>query len=350
MKKHAGCSFGHAAGFWFLFFFCIFISSGLAESFPFRSVDIGSPLPDAKIVEQAANKPLQLRELKGKPAVLFFWGADVPTKRQRAVEALGQVQQLTPFLEQHGIRLVVINAQGDPAAVINEVRSEAGLTAPVYIDPDNHVYGTMGLYIMPSFLLVDKDGKIIAGAGYSKQMTTQLRGEVDILLGMKNRQQMEADLHPTNVDKSPETKTAIRHFNMGKVMAEKGQLEAAVREYQQAVASDPKMGEAYIELGCTEVELNKLQEATGSLGKGRALTPGSLRGEICMARIKSAQGALDEALEDLKLLAFRNNREPELHYTIGTIHAKKANHAEAAAAFRKAYELQRKKQQFEQQQ
>lgn len=350
MKKYAGFSFGHAAGFWFLSFFCLFISTGSAESFPFRSVSLGSQLPDVKIVEQGSNKPLHFHELKGKPAVIVFWGADIPSKKSRSVEALSQVQQLTPLLEQRGIRLVVVNVQGDAAATINEVKAEAGLTTPVYLDPDNHAYGTMGIYIMPSFLLTDKDSKIVAGAGYSRQMIAQLKAEVDVLLGSKTREQVEAELHPTNVEQSHEVKTAIRHFGMGKVMTDKGQLEAAVREYQQALASNPKMGEAYIELGCVEAELGKLKEATDSLAKGRALTPNSLRGEICMARIKSAQGADDEALEDLKVLVFRNNREPELHYTIGTIHAKKANHAEAATEFRKAYELLHKRQQFEQHQ
>lgn len=349
MKKYSISSFYHAAGFWFFFSFCIFITTGLAESFPFRSMDIGDSLPDAKLVEHGSNKPLQLRDLKGKTTVLAFWGADLPAKKKRAVEALSQLQQLSPFLEQRGVRFITVNAQGDQAAIINEVKNEAGLTAPIYLDPDGHAYGTMGIFIMPSFLLVDKDGKIVAGAGSSKQMVAMLQGEVQILLGEKTRKQVEAELHPVNIDKSLEAKAATRHFNMGKSMADKGQLETALREYQEAIANDPKMGEAYVELGCIQVELGKLPEATESLNKGLDIAPGALRGEICLSRIKASQGALDEAIDDLKALIFRNGRDPELRYTLGTFYAQKSNHTEAATEFRKAYELLLKRQHFEQQ-
>ena len=126
-------------------------------------------------------------------------------------------------------------------------------------------------------------------------------------------------------------------------MTHKGQLDSAAREFEQAVAINPKMGEAHVKLGCLYVQLGKLEEAQTSLDKAYDLQPDSVEGEICTAQIKAQQGVIDEAIDDLQPLIFRNGRNHHLRYVLGTFYAQKGNHAKATGEFQKAYELLNKR-------
>lgn len=317
----------------------IFLSSGIAESFPFRTLSVGDQVPDITLINATDNSKLSFRALKGSPAILVFWGGDVAAKKKRSISALAELQELLPFFTEKDIALKVINAQGDSEAIIAEIVEASGLTAPVYLDSNHQAYGSLGIFIMPSVLLLDKEGITVAGMGYSKDMTAALKGEVEILLGEKTREQVEAELHPVMEEKSKEEKEGNRHLGMAHVLARKGQLEAAQREYLAALTINPQLAEAHVELGCLNFQLGNIDEALKNLDAGLDIDPDSLRGEICMAQVTAAQGDVDIAIGDLKAMLFRNSRNAELHYVLGTLYEQKENHTMATKEFRKSYEL-----------
>ncbi|MDA3832888.1 MAG: tetratricopeptide repeat protein [Spirochaetales bacterium] len=319
--------------------FSIFLDSGVAESFPFRSLAVGEKIPDGVLVNSGDQSTFSFRELQGKPVVLVFWGGDLEVKKQRSIAALTELQGLAPFLAEKNIVLKLINAQGDSQAVIDEVIQASGFMGPVYLDPEQKVYGTLGVFIMPAVLLLDENSVAVAGTGYSKDMTASLKGEVEILLGEKTPEQVEAELHPVMVEKPKAEVAANRHLHMGNVLASKGQLEEAQREFKAAIEKNPSLAEAFIELGCLYYTLGEIEEAAKSLDTGLVLNPDSLRGEVCFAQVTAAQGDVDGALDDLKAMLFRNSRNAELHYVLGTLYDKKGDPVQAAAEYSKAYEL-----------
>ena len=329
----------HTAIFCFIAIFYSVIDTGAAESFPFRAINPGDMLPATTIAHSDSGQKLSLGKPGGRITALVFWGADLPTKKQRSTQALSQLQQLAPFFREKQVDLLSVNVQGDSAEIVKEVVAASGFSSPTYRDPEQSAYAALGILVMPSVLLVDKGGKVINGFGYSNEMISRLKGEIEILRGEKNRQQFEAELHPAMIDKSKEEKDGDRHLKMGQVLARKGQLEPALREYGLAIQNTPKLAAAHIELGCILVELGKLAEAQAALDKGLALDPGSVRGEICNAQIRAAKGEVDQAIADLQPMIFRNGRDHHLHYILGTLYAKKADHEKAAQEFRKAYEL-----------
>ncbi|MDH5522965.1 MAG: tetratricopeptide repeat protein [Desulfobulbaceae bacterium] len=337
----------HTVIFCFLFTFCAFITTGSAESFPFRSVSPGDTLPATTVTSINSGKEMTIGQHTGRPTVLVFWGGDLPTKKQRAITALTQLHELAPFLKEKKVDMEIINALGDTSATITEVTSAAGISGETYVDQDQKTYGSLGIFVMPAIMLVDPKGKIVTGMGYSHNMIPRLQGEIEILLGEKTREQLEKDLHPTMVDKSEEEKDANRHLNMGKIMTMRGQLEPAVREFKSAIEKNPKLGAAQIELGCLYVQLDNLTEAQKALDLGLEMEPGSLEGEICYAQIQAKQGKVDEAIGDLQALSFRNGRNPDLHYVLGTLLVQKGAFDKAAAELSKAYELLNKQKNFE---
>lgn len=331
--------FVHTAIF-FLFITCsLLVSAGAAESFPFRAIEPGDILPGSTVQDNASGKKISLDSLGVQHTVLFFWGGDLPGKKQRAISALNQLQELARFFQERKVQLLVINAQGDPPEISREVAVATGFASPMYTDPEQSAYGALGIFVLPAVLLVDQQGRAVNGFGYGKDMVASLKGEIEILLQEKTRPQVEAELRPQMAEASRETKDGQRHLGLGHAMRSKGQPEAAAREYALAIESNPGLAEAHIALGCIFIDLSRLPEAEKSLAQGMKLQPDALQGEICAARLKAEQGQVAAAIADLQAMLFRNGRDPGLRFVLGTLHAKKGDHEKAAQEFRRAYEF-----------
>lgn len=315
----------------------------VAGSFPFREVELGDTVPDATLSDYKSQASVSFAGLRGHPFVALFWGADIEAKKRRSIEALQAFQLLRPFLRKREIPVLTINAQGDSSAVIDEVIGEAGGEFPVYIDSAQTLYGKLGIYVMPAFLLVGADGKVAAGMGYSHDLGEELRGEVEILLGEKSREQVELELHPVMVEKSAEEKEANRLRNMGFVMARRGMPESAIPEFEAVIKLFPDDAPSLIELGCLYVETGEVAKAEEFLDKGLELAPDSLHGQICEATLLDGLGKTQEAVEELQGLLLRNSRNSHLHYILGTLLEKMGQLEKAVVEYRKGYELLERK-------
>jgi len=326
-----------------LSFVFVFNAIGEANSFPFRTVHVGDQLPATKVKSLRDQQGIDLAQLKGQPLMVVFVGADIPTKKERSVKALTAVQKLAGFAEEKGVKGLVVDAQGDSAEVINELISEAALSLPVYIDDERQAYGNLGIFVMPSILLISADGTVAAGMGYSRDLPKRLKGEMEIMLGEKTRAQVEEELRPEMVEKSEEEKGAKRHYHLGMTMIERGQPEIAIREMKKALSLEPGMGKAQVHLGCLLLDEGKTEEAKSFLDKGLELEPDMVEGQICLARIKAEAGNLDGAIDDITFMMLRNSRSNALHFVYGTMLEKKGDSAQAMQEYRKAYELLEKK-------
>jgi tetratricopeptide (TPR) repeat protein len=328
-----------------LFFLCIIClvfvlcGPGMASSFPFRAIAVGDPVPPLAFENVKDGSSVSLQELKGGPAVIVFWGSDIENKKERSLKTFEAVEEILPYLEERNIKVMLVNAQGDNRSVIEEVAGQAGGNMPVYMDDTGKAYGDLGIFVVPSVLLIDKNGKVAAGLGYSHDFQDRLKGEVAVMLGEKTREQMEAELRPEMKERSEEEKKTARHLNLALVMKKRGQIDSAIAELQNALAIDPELAEAHGELGCLYLDKGSLEEAKNALDRAYELDPDYLPANICDARVMAEEGQVDEALEELKMLLFRNARNPELHYAIGMLLEKKEKFSEAAAEYRKAFEL-----------
>ncbi len=331
----------------FLGIILVMQGNGEAKSSIFRNVNQGDIAPPFELQELDGTTSKVIDSLQGKPMVMIFWGADVETKKIRSTKALKKIQTLSSFFAEQSIGLISVNVQGDSQEVINQVITEAGLSFPTLLDQDRKMYGSLGIFVMPSILLLDKDRKIMAGIGFSHDFIERLLGEIAIMRGEKTREQVKLDLRPKMIEKSPAEKAANRHMNMGRVLIKQGMVERGMQEFQKALKLNPQLAEAHIELACNYIDLQQFEEAEKSIEAGLDLAPDSLRGQICDARLSAALGELDEAINDLQALMMRNARDPSLNYTLGSLYEQKDEPQKAAKSYRKAYELLLKKENLE---
>ncbi len=321
----------------------ILAGSGQAKSFPFRAISVGKPVPDATFVGYKGEEATSIQSLSGKPLLLAFWGGDLEAKKKRAVKSLQIIQEMSPYLKKKGVMVLNVNMQNDPQKVVDDVSALSGMPGPVYKDTEQKAYSSFGVYVLPSFLLITAEGNVSGGIGYSKDISQRLRGEVDVMLGLMSHEELESKLNPEMKEVPKEIKLALRHMNMGMVMNNKGMPDAAQRELLKALELDPALHKARVELGCLYLDKGALDDAILELESSLEGDPDLIKAEICLAMVSAEMGEIEEAIMDLKALLFRNGRNSDLHYTVGTLLERQGKHIEAAKSYRKAFDLLQRK-------
>jgi peroxiredoxin len=71
------------------------------------------------------------------------------------------LDRLARRYESKGLVVVGVNAS-DPAAVIKQYASKKGLSYPMLLDAQNDVFDSYGVKSMPSLVILDKEGKVMA--------------------------------------------------------------------------------------------------------------------------------------------------------------------------------------------
>ncbi len=326
-------------------FVCLFIicDNTRAESFPFRTLHPGGPIPNVTFSRISGDGIASIHSFSGKPLVLVFWGGDLKAKKKRSIKVLSIINKHLKDLKKKNVSLLVVNVQNDNQKTIQEVLKKADFTSHLYSDSSLKAYGTFGIYVLPSVLFVNTEGKITGGIGYSKDFAQRFMDEVEVMIGSKTRDELTAELNPVMKEIPKEKKLALRHMNMGRTMQGKGMLEAAEREYLKSLKYNPKLALARVGLGCIYVELDKIDEAIKELDAALDQQPDLIEGEICLAKADAKMGKVQEALEDMQALLFRNGRNPDLHFMVGSLQEQLGKLKQAAAQYKKAYELLKRK-------
>ncbi|OGR02888.1 MAG: hypothetical protein A2511_08535 [Deltaproteobacteria bacterium RIFOXYD12_FULL_50_9] len=310
----------------------------VAFSFPFRTFGEGDLVPAAEFVEYNNKQVQSFAGLKGKYVLAVFWGADIQEKREHSILLLKQLNTLESFFKDRNITLLSVNIQGDVAETIADVLKQSGSSGKVYIDPSQQAYASLGIYVMPALLFIDKSGKAAAGFGYSRNSVAHLKGEIEILLGEKTKAQVEEDLNPKVVEKSGDEKQAIHHLNFAFVLLKRGMTDQAIREFEKAIELEPNSAQAAAEVGCLYLETGDLAKAEVSLAKGLALAPDSLRAKMCSAQLEARRGNMVRALASLEKLLIENPNTPRIRYLIGRLLQEQGQSPKALKYYREAYE------------
>lgn len=316
----------------------LFASPCLA--FPFRDLQPGETMPSFKLQEFKTGESLSSGQLKGNPMAIIFWGADLPLKEQRSTAILKEVKEQLDFFKQHQTRVIAINIQGDQPEKIMAVSLAIDDLIPIYLDDNREAYNSLGVYVMPTVLLIDRTGKAIFGMGYSRNTVSKLKEEVEILFGEKTRSQLAEEEEALKMTElTPEEKKAKYHMEAGFIMEKRRDTEAAIRQFITALQFTPDSPVVNIELGCLHLEINQHAKAKEYIEKAMAINPESLRGKLCQTQLLADQGQLTEALAAAQILSKTHINNHQTMAMLGNMLQKNDKFQDAAAAYEKAYQL-----------
>jgi peroxiredoxin len=295
--------------------FAFLFLPSVALSFPFRAVEPGEEIPSVKLTKiDGTSFSLSPATVKGKGLILLFWGADSTVKKKRAIEIMEILNDVKQ--ENQEIDVAVINVLEDKPELINEVARQTGTHYPVLLDEGRKAYDAFGVFVTPSILMVNGQGRITTGFGYSNTVMDKIETETLVLLGKISKQEAQKRLVPEASEKSKQERNALQHLELGRRMENKGMLRKAKEEYTRAVELFD-LTEAHILLGMLLVEEGDLAGAEKEIRKALALDPDSLDAKIAYARMRVAGSDLEGVVEELQMLSFRSPKNYALHYALG---------------------------------
>ena len=139
------------------------------------------------------------------------------------------------------------------------------------------------------------------------------------------------------LDKGPDN--ASVHFQLGYAFTALQKLDEAKIQYQKAIELNPKMSEAYLNLGLTLLDSNPAG-ATAPLQKAVELLPNLARAKFALGVAYERSGKTPEAIEQYQEAEKIDPKDFDTHFTLGRLLLGAKRPAEAEAEFRAALAIQ----------
>ena len=145
----------------------VVLSLMLVQNFLFAAQPIRTETPELATnftLLDLENKKFSLSDFKGKPLILFFWTTWCPYCRK----GLKLLNTLHAQFLQNGVELVAINVE-EPADKVQRFIGSYPLSYRVLLDTDTKVAQAFGILGVPTYILINKEGRIVFNNNYFPQ-------------------------------------------------------------------------------------------------------------------------------------------------------------------------------------
>ena len=297
-----------------------------------RNVKKGEPAPAFKL-PAIDGTVADSEALKGSVLVVVCLSAEQRRSELAALES----QQVVADLGSEPVKLVHVTADVVQKAYFEKFRQERGISVPLAFDAERAFYGKLGLIVLPTTIVVSKDGKLSNVISlHSGEYKHVLDAYIRHALGSLNDEQLKQRLaaHPTE-ESSPKSMSSA-HRALARSLREKGQLDSAKAELTKALAQDAENVEVMLDLADLELAMADLAGADAIVQKVLVIKPDHRRAKQLKGVLLFRNNKLDEA-EKVLLDALTLNPSPELaHYYLGRIYEQKGQQAKALEQYREA--------------
>ncbi len=200
----------------------------MALAFPFLYIKENTPLPRLRFQEFTFGTMQDFGPSLKRPLVLVFWGADLDSKRERSIKVLGDIQKARSFYQKRNIGLAAVFVQPDQVSHINDIIDQANIDFQVYVDIEKQSFEKIGVYVMPSILIVSEDGMIRKGLGYTYNLDEIIPGEIEIMLHEKNRAEVNSEINPVMVETPANQRRAHMDYNYARNLLKRHEINLAL--------------------------------------------------------------------------------------------------------------------------
>jgi Flp pilus assembly protein TadD len=203
------------------------------------------------------------------------------------------------------------------------------------------------LYSAPSIVPLQRNQLTAFAQSSSKQGTLTQRQKVanplnDLLDEARrdiDESNFEAAITPLQKVIADQPEFAYAHFQLGYVYTALKKTDEARAEYERTVALDPKMSEAYVNLGIILLDRDPAA-ALAPLGKAVELLPAQSRPRFLLGVAEERSGDLAKAAESFESALRLDPKDAETLLHAGNLYVRMKRPADAESAFRRVLELQ----------
>jgi hypothetical protein len=229
-------------------------------------------------------EPVELRTLDGRSEPLVSAKARVNVfvffrpRHDHSIETLKALAGCEVELDGKAVRWVaVVSSAADPGDVRQAV-AESGIRMPVLLDPDDRVYGRLGVRLHPVVGIADAQLRLVAYEPFMKvNYCDRIRARVRYVLGeisaddVRRVEAPEKGTMPGQIDGA----TLKRRVNLGEMLLRGKQFEKAAAEARVVLEKDPKHVGALVLLADALAGQGKCAEAARPYADALAIEPGN---------------------------------------------------------------------------
>ena len=306
----------------------------------FKYIKTGMEVPDITLKSLKGDK-VNLAGLKGSPAsIIVFWA----TWSARSISALKEVQKIAEEYGEKGLNVLTVNINSpkmkhQDTQDVTKMKDDLKLSLKVAVDDGYRAYNTFGVVATPSFAVLDSNGTIVhEAAGFRKATADELRAEVEVLLGLRER--VEEDAVAETAYK-PERK-ALLYYNLSRNLLSQGNREKAIRKLEDSVEADLKFPAPRLLLGhllLNEGTEDNLARAEKLFREVIAVDPDNVSALSGLGEALLEKDSVDEVMEVLaKAVALNDTYTPAV-VNMAFALARQGKAEEAKSRFDEAVEL-----------
>jgi len=270
--------------------------------------------------------------LASKPTLLMFVRIDQPQSAEAVEDVKDAVKDL-PNAQ------VVVILSGKDIAEGAMKKFIAASPWPVVLDEDYSILGRLRVRVWPTGIVVMPDGaELVRLTGMPTSYVRDLNSYLSFAEGKITSDALKQRLTNSGVVADSAQQMAARHLLVSQRLLEKGLVDSAWKELNEAMKlepKDPRLGQAMVHV---LLMMDKPVEAVALLDKIEMATPANgetktLRGRalVALKQWADAKAALDAAVK-------LNPNPAEAYYFLGLVYQQQKQPDKAAESFRMAFE------------
>jgi len=169
---------------------------------------------------------------------------------------------------------------------------------------------------------------------------------VNLGLALDNKGDLEAAIREYREALRLNPNNDIAHYNLGLALDDKGDLEAAIGEYHEALRLNPNYEGAHNNLGSALYKKGKVEAAIAEYREGLRLNPENDSAHYNLGIALGAKGTLDGAIAETRAAVRLNPNNSLSHYSLAFWLEKEGDRQGALGEYRTAYTLNPENSQF----
>lgn len=281
------------------------LPAGAARAF--RTVEVGKRAPSLSLLGPAGTRvPFPT---VGSRAAVLFWRPNQEFSRR----ALADFNALAARYAKRGITFWAVGVAGTTRADADKTARALKLGIPLYVDEGKRAEDAYGIVVLPSTGIIAAEGMLqFYLPSRNSNYRAILEARIQLALGELDGAGYVARLRKLG-EPVEDIDRAREHVKAGIRLMRAGQADEAARELETAVAMQPDLLEAHLELGYARLATGDPAGARATFERVLRENPRSPRGRVGLGMALVRTGKPDEGIAILKG-AVQLNPDPVLGY------------------------------------
>lgn len=297
-----------------------------------RNVQVGEAVPPFTVATLTGDE-LRSADRRGRVQVIAY----VAAEQRSSEEVTAQADRVVRGLRDREIDLVLLTADVTRLQHFRELRDRLQVHAPLGLDIGRRVYGDLGLIVLPTTIVVDREGRLARVISSAKPDYAQvLDAAARHALGLIDDAELARRLSAAPVEHNRPEDRVARHRAAARQLRHGGLDEDAERELRAALAILADDAGAALDLASLYVARGRHDEAGALADAVLAGDPDHRRALLVRGVVLFHLDRLDEAAPLLEQALLLNTDPAWTHYYLGRLHERRGDAAKANEHYREA--------------